>query len=201
MEQRAAQIISYLFHPLLMPMYGIFIITYSGTYAGISDLAELRFINMMVFGLTFALPAAFVPLYLYTRLIRNAEMKERRDRIVPYGITLVFYLTAYLLIRRAPVSLVYQEFLLSAFLTLFMVFAISFFWKISAHLAGLGGITGLVISLSVILEADLMLYLMITLLAAGFTAFARLRVDAHNSLQVYSGFLLGVLTVMLVFFM
>jgi len=200
MEQRAARIISYLFHPLLMPMYGILVITFSGTYAGIADLRELRFINMVVFGLTFAMPAAFIPLYLYIRLVRHVEMEERRERLVPYGITLVFYLTAYLLIREVPVSRVYQEFMLSACLTLFGVFIVSFFWKISAHMAGLGGVAALVISLSIILEAELMLYLMIAVISAGLAAYARLRMNAHTPLQVYSGFMLGFVTVVLVFF-
>jgi len=200
MEQRIARIISFLFHPLLMPMYGILAITFSGTYAGITDIRELRFVNMVVFGLTFALPAAFIPLYLYIRLVRHVEIEERRERIVPYGITLIFYLTAYLLIREVPVSRVYQEFMLSAFLTLLLVFIVSFFWKISAHMAGLGGVVALILSLSVILEADMMLYLMIAVLSSGLAAYARLKTGAHDPSQVYSGFLLGFLTVGIVFF-
>lgn len=200
MEQRFARIISWLFHPLLMPMYGILVITFSGTYAGITDLRELRYVNMLVFGMTFALPAAFIPLYLYIRLVRNVEMEERQERIVPYGITLAFYLAAYLLVREIPVSRVYKEFMLAACLSLFLVFIVSIFWKISAHMAGLGGVTALILSLSVFLEADLMLYLLIAVLSAGLTAYARLRLDAHDPFQVYSGFLLGFVTVLTIFF-
>lgn len=199
-ERRTSYIISYLFHPLLMPLIGFVIISFSGKYLVILDYRLQRFISMVFFGLTFMLPAAFIPLYYFTRLIRSLKMPDRRDRIIPFYITLIFYLIAYLLIQKTKVSWIYQDFMLASCITLFLVLVISFFWKISAHLAGLGGIVALVICLSIVLKTDLLLYLITSILITGLTAYARLRINAHGQLQVYSGFLLGFGCVMFVFF-
>ena len=96
MEQRIANIISVLFHPLLMPLVGFLIIDYSGTHAGLSDIRLMYYAHMLVFGLTLVLPAAIIPIYYYARLIRSVKMPGRRERIIPFYITLVFYLVAYL---------------------------------------------------------------------------------------------------------
>lgn len=198
-ERRASNIISYLFHPLLMPLVGFLIISYSGKYLVNLDYRLQRFISMVFFGLTFMLPVTFIPLYYFTRLIRSLKMPDKRDRIIPLYITLIFYLIAYLLIQKTTVSWIYQNFILAACITLFLVLVISFFWKISAHLAGLGGIVALVICLSIVLKTDLLLFLIISIMMTGFTAYARLRINAHDHLQVYSGFLLGFGCVMFVF--
>lgn len=198
-ERRAAHIISFLFHPLLMPLIGFLIINHSGTYVASLDYRLQRFISTVFFGLTFVLPLTFIPLYYYTRLIRSLKMPDKRDRIIPFFITLIFYLIAYLLIQQTQVSRVYHNFMLASCLTLFLVFVISFFWKISVHLAGLGGIVALIFCLSVLLETDLMSWLIISILAAGVTAYARLRLRAHDPLQVYAGFLLGFGCMMVVF--
>jgi membrane-associated phospholipid phosphatase len=44
-----------------------------------------------------------------------------------------------------------------------------------------------------------MIFLVIALLLTGITAFARLRLNEHLPLQVYSGFLLGLITILVVF--
>jgi membrane-associated phospholipid phosphatase len=114
-------------------------------------------------------------------------------------ITLIFYLAAYFLIRKLPVSAVYQRFLFGACLSILLVLAVSYFWKISTHLVGWGGLTGLILILSLRFHTDLMLLLIISLLLSGSVAFARLKLDAHTPMQVYTGFLLGLLTMVIVF--
>jgi membrane-associated phospholipid phosphatase len=116
-------------------------------------------------------------------------------------ITLVFYLASYYLIRKLPVSVVYQRFLFAGCLSILFILAISYFWKISAHLVGWGGLTGLIFILSVRFNTDLMLLLIISLLVSGIVAFARIKLNAHSPSQVYAGFLLGFFTVLIVFFL
>ena len=81
---------------------------------------------------------------------------------------------------------------------LFLSF-ISYFWKISAHLVGWGGLVGLILILSLRFNTDLMLFLILAILSSGFIGFARLKLEAHNPLQVYSGFLLGFVIMIVVF--
>jgi hypothetical protein len=87
----------------------------------------------------------------------------------------------------------------AACVSVLLVLAISYFWKISAHLVGWGGVVGLIVILSYQFGSDMMIFLVVAILFSGITAFARLRLNEHIPLQVYTGFLLGLLTVLIVF--
>jgi hypothetical protein len=199
MEKKLAVILSYVTHPLLMPLVGLLLISNSGTYAADLDPKFTGFIYMSVLLFTLVLPLAVLPILFYSGLSRSLQFTERSERMVPLYLTFFLYVAAYLLIRQLPVSLVYQRFLFSASLSVFFVLAISYFWKISAHLVGWGGIVGLVSVLSFRFQSDLMIFLILAIFCAGVAAFARLKLDEHNPIQVYSGFLLGLLTMLLVF--
>jgi len=199
MGGKIAHIISFITHPLLMPMLGLLIISNSGTYAADLDQRYTSFIYLSVILLTCMIPLAMMPLFYYTHLAKNLQFSERRERLFPLYVTLIFYIAAYILIRKLPVSQVYQRLMFSSCLSVLFVLAISYFWKISAHLVGWGGIVGLILILSFRFDSDLMLYLIIAIMAAGITAFARLRLDEHSPLQVYSGFLIGLLIMLTVF--
>jgi hypothetical protein len=200
MEKRIATVLSYIAHPLLIPMLGLLVISHSGTYAADLDLRFTQFIYLSVFLLTFLLPAALIPLFMHSGLAKSIHFPERKERLMPLYITLIFYLAAYFLIKKLPVSQVYQRFLFSASLSILFVLAISYFWKISAHMVGWGGLVGLIISLSFRFDTDLMLFLIIGLLCSGTIGYARLRLDAHNSWQIYAGFFVGFAIMLTVFF-
>ena len=199
MEKKFANIISYISHPIIVPMLGLMVISHSGTYAADIDRQYNQFIYLAVFVLTFLMPAGLMPLFAYSGLAKSMNFSERKERLIPLYITLVFYLVAYFMIRKLPVSQIYQRFLFSACLSVLFVLAISYFWKISSHLVAWGGLVGLIISLSFRFDTDMMLFLIIGLLWTGFVGFARLKLNAHNSLQVIAGFWLGFLTMLLVF--
>lgn len=188
---RAASVISYILHPLWAPTAGIFILTHSGTY--VADLNEnmKNLIYLVIATLTFVIPVCMIPLYFYFKIIRNVEITRRRERLLPLYITLISYIAAYILIKRLPVSQLYGRFIFSSCMALLIVIVITHFWQISAHMTALGGLAGLVIVLSKKLGADLMLYLLLLLLLSGIAGSARLKLNAHSSGQVYSGYLIG----------
>jgi hypothetical protein len=199
MEKRIASVISYISHPLLMPMVGLLVISNSGTYAADLDHRFTNFIYLSTFLLTFMIPVALMPLLYYTGMAGNIQFSQRRERLLPLYLTLFFYIAAYVLIRKLPVSHVYQRFMFAACVSVLLVLAISYFWKISAHLVGWGGVVGLIVVLSYRFGSDMMIFLVIAILLTGITAFARLRLNEHLPLQVYSGFLLGLITILVVF--
>jgi hypothetical protein len=199
MEKRIASVISYISHPLLMPMVGLLIISNSGTYAADLDPRFTNFIYLSTFLLTFMIPVALMPLLYYTGMAGSMQFSQRRERLLPLYLTLFFYIAAYFLIRKLPVSQVYQRFMFAACVSVLLVLAISYFWKISAHLVGWGGVVGLILILSYRFGSDMMIFLVIAILFTGITAFARLRLNEHIPLQVYSGFLLGLITILVVF--
>lgn len=177
-------------------MLGLLVIAHSGTYAADLDEKSRSYIYLAVFVLTFVLPGLLIPILLITGLARSLHFSERRERLLPMYIVLLFYITAYLLIRKLPVSQVYQIFLFSASLSIVVALAISYFWKISTHLIGWGGLTGLILALSFRFDTDLLVFLVIVLFCSGLVGYARLRLNAHSSAQVYAGFFLGLCLMM-----
>lgn len=199
MEKKIATFISYMAHPLVIPILGLLVISNSGTYAAEIDLRYRQFIYLSVFIFTLLLPAALIPLFYYFGLSSNLHFSERRERLIPLYLTLIFYLASYFFIKQLPVSVVYQRFIFAACISMILLTALCYFWKISAHLVGWGGLTGLILMLSVRFNSDLMLFLIVSVFLSGLIAYSRLKLAAHTPAQVYSGFLLGLSVMVIVF--
>jgi hypothetical protein len=191
MEKKTATLLTYLLHPLLAPIAGILILTRSGTYVADLNPEIINLIILIVVTLTLVLPVCLVPFYLYFKMVRQIEIPERQERIVPMVITLVAYLGAWFLIQRLPVSQLYSRFLLAACISLLAGLVVSISWKISLHMIGLGGLTGLVLALSQKLGVDMMVVLLLLIILSGLAGYARLRLNVHSVLQVLAGFLTG----------
>jgi hypothetical protein len=159
MEKKIATFLTYLLHPLLAPIAGIFLLTRSGTYIADLNPEIISLITLIVITLTLVLPVCLIPFYLYFKMIRQISIPEKQERLIPMIITLVAYLGAWFLIRRLPVSQLYGRFLLGACLSLLIALLLSFYWKISLHMTGLGGLVGLVLALSRKLGVEMMVLL------------------------------------------
>jgi hypothetical protein len=115
--------------------------------------------------------------------------------MIPYFITFILFYTAYFLVKKLPVSSFISAFLLASAMSLLMVTIITGFWKISTHMTGMGGLTGLILALSYVFDADTMYYLVIVLFLSGLLAAARIRLDAHKPAEIYTGYILGFIMV------
>jgi len=191
MEKSFARIWLYMAHPLSVPLIGLLVIKYSGTYAADLNPQFTRFIYLTVGLLTIVLPLFIISLYQFTRITGSIQITGKRERLVPYYFSLVFYISAYFLVRRLPISQVYARFLFAACIILCLLVLVSYFWKISPHLTGWGGLTGLIVSLSLGFGTNMVLFLNTSLLLSGITGFATLRLNHHTPAQVYFGFLMG----------
>lgn len=191
--------ISVIFHPLVMPTLGIYIILFSsGTNAYFLDMQDKNLILFLVIAFTFVIPLAFVPFYYYFKITTSPGLYSKQSRIIPLIVTSVVFYLCFLIFRLKGAPHLIQSFLFSACLAVFCNLLITFRWQISAHTIGIGGILGLVLSIELIYNIDILGYLMITLLIAGLISFARLSLDAHTPKQVYSGLILGFLVTILV---
>jgi hypothetical protein len=187
--------ISYLFHPVLMPLIGLFIILNSEAYIAVMDIRVARMLYMIVGLFTLLLPLALFFLFLYIGYIHSVHMNDRKQRIIPYFISFIMYYIAYYLVKKLAVSSFISAFLFAAALTLLIIVIVTYFWKISTHMTGVGGLTGLVLSLSFVYNADTMYFLVIVLLVSGLLASARLSLNAHRPGEICAGFALGLITV------
>jgi hypothetical protein len=188
-----ASVLSYLFHPLLIPTYATFLYINIASYWFMLTDKGIYVVLSVVFLFTFILPVVSVPLYLYFRLINRPEMETSRERIFPMIFTALFYSGAFYMLNSLPLPSFFKGFMLASILIIILVLIITFYWKISAHLAALGGFTGSLVSFSLIYQQPVIYFLMAAIFISGLVAVARLIKEAHSQAQIYTGWLIGFL--------
>jgi membrane-associated phospholipid phosphatase len=198
MNKTLSKSLSIIFHPLLMPLVGIIFLFYSGSYISLLPGDIKRIILLVIGANTIGLPLLMMPLFIQFGAIRSLSMESHKERILPLTFTLIPYVLSVYFLIKLPIPFIVAAYMLGASLTVAACLIISYWWKISIHLVGIGGLTGFLIAFSLRLYTDVLIFLIITIFIAGLLASARLYSKAHKPLQVYSGFLLGFVIMMLV---
>lgn len=186
-----ANIFSWIFHPLLMPTFGILILLFSESYISFMPGDVKKAILLLVVFGTFILPALLIPVFLLRGVIHQIQMDDRRERLFPMAITTVFYILTLVLFIRIPVFQLLHSFILGCLVSVIIGFIISIRWKISTHMIGIGGLIAMIISFTIKMNVNLLGLLLLSLLIAGIAGSARLYLKAHDQSQVYAGFLTG----------
>lgn len=189
--KKAAPLISYLFHPLIMPSLGLLIILNSGSYLSLLDPAVKRAILFVMALGTLVFPLMILPVLQYRSLLmKNQQAISKWEQLVPQIIILALYIITFIYFNKLPLSQVIHAYILSVAGTLFLLLVLNLKFRISFHTAALGGIAGLIIALIYLYETPLQGLLMLTLFAGGLTGSARMaQGDGWGSLL--AGFLLG----------
>ena len=192
--------ISALFHPLIIPTLGIFILFQLNTYVSFSVAVEARrFIMVMIFVNTALAPVLSILVLKRLGYINDLVLDERRERILPLLFSAVMFFMTYYLLRQLSLPSLIYFYVMGASLLVLLVLLISFAWKISIHMVSLGGLTGMLVVTSILLNVDVSRLIMAAFPVSGLTAAARIHLRAHIPSQVYAGYLLG-LSVMLLLF-
>jgi membrane-associated phospholipid phosphatase len=207
MLRTSASFISWITHPLLAVTYIyillLFINPFDFGFTKWSDPgAVILFIR--IFLTTFFIPAFAVLMLTFIGLAKSIELPEKEDRIAPYIISGIFYLWMFRnLLDNPDIPSSFSRAILGASIGLFNIFD-----KISAHTVGIGGILGFIlVFLFQHKEAELLfhglndaIYLMplpliflIFVLIAGLVGSSRLYLKAHQPMQVYGGFIIGII--------
>ena len=179
-----------MFHPLLMVTYGT-TLALSFTYLAMFPMEMKLWLVCGVFLMTACIPAAFIFLMLKTGGASDADLTNRRERILPYLIFICALLsTAYFLYKMMmPHWLIAQ--LIGASIALFVALLVNFVWKISAHAIGIGGLIGGIMGVAQMQMSNPYVGLIIAFLIAGCVGTSRLILKRHTPMQVYTGFGLG----------
>jgi hypothetical protein len=190
---KLAKIISVIFHPLFMPVYGMVIIFSAPTLFEYLPFAVKRILLFIVLINNVLLPLSLLPFFRYRNIISSWTINNRRERIIPLLITTILYSTTSFIIFRFPVPGFLKSFFLAAAFLSLMVTVINFRWKISLHSVGAGALIAIVLLLSFKMYSPLMWYLISVIIAGGLILSSRLRLNYHNPQQVWFGFITGFL--------
>ena len=191
----AARIISYLFHPMYMPIAGTIILFYSNLYLPNIYYKTVNFILIVLVLSSILLPLSLIPFYLHQKIIVSIEMKTKKERILPLLFTSIIYFITFLLLYRIKVHTLVTGFILSVASLVFLCTIITFYYKISLHMLGIGGIIGLLLYVSILHQGDTMVFIIPAILVSGLLGTARMLAGGHQPLEIYAGWGLGVISV------
>lgn len=189
--ERPAKIISVIFHPLLMPVYGMAIIFSAPTLFGYLPFSVKKLLLLILLVNNVLLPLSLLPFFMQRKIISSWDLSERKDRNIPLIISTLLYGTTSFIIFRFPIPLFLKSFVFATLFLSVTVTLINFWWKISLHSVGAGALTGLIFILSIKMLTPLEWYLIPSIIITGLILSSRLRLNQHNPSQVWIGLLLG----------
>lgn len=155
-----------------------------------------RWIQLIfIFGCTFIIPLASSFYLLATRVISSIKMEKREDRIFPFAMASMIYIATCITfyVKFGDPFFVFISMGLSIVgLSVVLATIITFFWKISIHSIGIGGLTGLIISMNFFQLHRFQLWAVLTvIIVSGFVMSARLYLSSHRPVEVYVGYAIG----------
>jgi hypothetical protein len=191
-SDKLARIISAVFHPFLIPVYGLVIIFIAPTLYTYLPFEVKKLMILIVMVNNILLPLSLMPFFVHRNLISSWFMTERKDRTIPLIISTILYIVTTYIIYRFKVPFFLKTFFIAvSFLTLIATL-INFWWKISLHSIGAGAIFALVVILSFKMYTPLLWYLIPVIILCGLILSSRLQLNFHNPREVWSGFLTGI---------
>jgi hypothetical protein len=190
-----SNILSGVFHPLLMPSYLFYAVCYQVPQLLLLPSLPDRWVVLgVVFTFTFALPALGTSVLYWFGQLDSLHLRERAQRPLPLLLAaLSFAIAATVLIQQRYFDALLGQMMVGMALAVGLTFLISLSWKISAHGVGVGGAVGLLVFLYVShpQEPVLLPWLVGVVVLAGAVLSARLALEAHTPAQAWAGLALG----------
>lgn len=189
--------ITLIFQPLLMPTFGMIILMNMTFFVGLPPL--WRWISIIgTFIFTAVLPAIPILVMLRKGEINDLFISKKEERTMPYLISFLAYVFWSMFMWRTlqfPMFIVAMG--IGSAISIIAITIINLKWKISAHLGGIGGLTGAVFGVCYRMAINPLLFLIVILAISALVALARMELKAHTPGQVLSGFVVGFLAVFL----
>lgn len=186
--------------PLFMSLYGLLGLTSVLTIEQIFPCPHPTLMMWNYIFFTTILPIILLIILKQYKLISNFDITDKDERTLPYFLTsfcfLIFSLSAYF---YAPQSILVLPISIGVILMAFLVL-ISYYWKISAHMAGIGAFVAASTIISYFIGGNTMVILGLGLLASGCLGSSRAYLQVHTLGQIYAGFGLGFILMALPFY-
>ncbi len=185
--------ISYVFHPIVFSILAA-LLYFIALPSHIAKQSEY-FVLILIFLATYVTPILLLAFLKGFKMIHSYHLESINERKFPtlFMIVLFGLLGKKLLEIQALELLAYSFF--ACALALFCVYLLFFVnLKTSLHTLSIAGLIGFTCVVSYQYKLNLLLPLMVLFLLAGVISTARLKLEAHQPKEVYIGFIIGVST-------
>jgi hypothetical protein len=202
-----AQLVSVVFHPVFLFVYIIVLLLIINPYMfGFANIVEAKELLLIVVLTVIPIPIIVVLLQKGLGLSESIYLRNKRERIGPYLVSALLYLSLYLQLAKTNSANAIQVATLGAVVALFGAFFLNNFYKISLHAIGSGALISMLV-LTVMFysrstyvlrvgdkfigEYDTIVVLYLSIILTGVICSSRLFLKQHSIQEIYSGLVLG----------
>lgn len=202
--ERIAAIISWVFMPLLMPIYGLLLVFFipaqPKSFVAMDAFyffpIQVKWLFLLLFLVFIVLAPGLSLIVLKTNgSISSLSLPDRSERMTPISIMIFYTLVLYLFMLYQGDQIFVPAVLKGMALGGVLSSIIAYFWnkleKISLHAIGAGSLFGFLYSYFLRLEAYEWWVLPLAIAVGGITLSARIYLHAHNLRQLLIGYLVG----------
>ena len=175
-----AQGVSYLFHPLLVPLYGLFFIFNSASVFSLIPFSTQVYCYFVTFVAMLLMPLSGMIVFKKMGFISSYDLSVKQERVYPALVAIFSAFAGFYLIGKLPYTNILSGFSI-----------ITLRWKMSMHMTAAGAVCGFITIIGFRYWGEVRESLMVILILSGILATCRLYLKKHNPAQIYAGFLFG----------
>lgn len=186
------QFFSWAFHPIFMPLVGCLVMWYAFPSL-ISRLQAPEFIILAGILLvnTILIPGIATFYLARKKFISSLHLPEKNERRIPFAVTVISFGAACYLIYDIQLPAKFYLVLLGATAASIIALIVNYKWKISIHMMGMGGVTGIIAAELHAAANDLSYLLILQIILSGIVGAVRIAGHEHSSEQIYTGYAVG----------
>jgi len=189
-----ARVISYVFHPLFIPVYLCWLIvkTQSYLFGSFTDWEKTIFVTR--FGVMYIFfPLVSVLLMKALKFISSIQLKTQRDRIIPYVVCMIYYWWMWYVLHNQPeYPNEFVQLSLAIFLASIGGLIANISMKVSMHAIAAGIMVTFVMLLGLSQDVNFGIYMSGSIFLAGAICTARFVDSDHTSKEIYVGLFIGI---------
>lgn len=187
-----ARVISAVFTPFYLPLLGLLAL-FMFSYLSLLPLFYKLTVLGIVFFFTVLLPTTLIRIYRHCQGWTLVELGQRERRMVPYVISIICYFISIYVMDKMHIPHFMSNILLVALIIQIVCALINVVWKISTHMAAIGGVTGALAAFSFFFHFNPLWWLCLLVFLSGVLGTSRMILRQHTLSQVVAGYLIGLL--------
>ena len=187
---RVARITSIVFTPFSIPFLA-FLVLFLFSYLRIMPILYKGIVLGIVYCFTILTPTITIFLFRKINGFARQELSERKKRYVPILLTIISYVFCLLMMRKLNIPWYMTGIIFVSLVISIICILVNLKWKLSEHIAGMGGIIGGLVSFSALFSYNPVVWLCLFILIAGILGSARIVLGHHTLGEVLSGFVVG----------
>lgn len=186
-----ARIVSLVFTPFYLPILGL-VALFTLSYLRQMPWPYKFQVLIMVYLFTVLLPTVLIHLYRRYQGWTLIQLGNKERRMVPYVISILCYFACVYWMDYFHIPHFMSNIVTAALFIQIVCALINVWWKISAHMAAIGGVAGALFVFAEVFAFNPVWWHCLVFVVAGILGTSRMILRQHTLLQVVAGFLVGI---------